>query len=77
MSNLYLFILLYNNIVITVMNNLLFYTLIGFLIYLFFFNQVMVDKFTNLKTIKSKKECSEMSMNDAIYNYNISGKYVR
>ena len=59
------------------MNNLLFYTLIGFLIYLFFFNKVLVDKFTNIKLIKSKKECSEKSINDAIYNYNLSGKYVR
>lgn len=57
------------------MNNLLFYTLLAFLVYVFFFNEKS-EGFT-ATTSKTKKECSEIAINDAIYDYTISGRYVR
>jgi hypothetical protein len=57
------------------MNNLLFYTLLAFLVYVFFFNK-MSEGFTSTPS-KTKKECSEISINNAIYDYTISGRYVR
>jgi hypothetical protein len=57
------------------MNNLLFYTLLAFLVYVFFFNEKS-EGFAATSS-KTKKECSEVAINDAIYDYTISGRYVR
>lgn len=53
------------------MNDLLFYTLIAVLIYFVFFHKKVTDHFTNTQfnNKKNNKECSDLSINNTIYDY--------
>jgi hypothetical protein len=64
------------------MNDYLFYILVACMIYVLFFNnnnnnQTLQEHFMDIDyNTNSKKQCSNSSINNGVFNYLISGKYI-
>jgi hypothetical protein len=53
------------------MNDLLFYTLIAFLIYIIFFHKKSTEHFIDTKPNykRNNRECSDLSINNSMFDY--------
>ena len=61
------------------MNDLLFYTLIAFLIYILFFHKKTTEHFigTQSNYKKNNRECSDLSINNSMFDYITSYQHKR